>query len=89
MKESIIKLLTDIVGTDYVLYDAEQIESYMYDQVEAVFRPKAAMTSVVVKPKSSAEISEIMKLASENVIPVVVRGGGTDFAGQLLRPMKA
>ncbi len=43
-------------------------------------RPKAA-EFVVVKPRNSSEVSEILKFANERRVPVFVRGGGTGLSG--------
>jgi glycolate oxidase len=36
---------------------------------------------VVVKPKNRTEVSEILKLANREIIPVTARGGGTGLSG--------
>jgi glycolate oxidase len=76
-----VNKLIDIVGEDYVITNPAQKISYMYDQVELIMRPEANENSIVVKPKNSEEISEIMKYANDNNIVVVVRGGGTGLCG--------
>lgn len=81
MKQDIMNKLTALVGEDYMLAASQQVEAYLYDQVEIPLRPKAAKNSVVVKPASTGEVSRIMALASEEDIPVVVRGGGTGLCG--------
>jgi glycolate oxidase len=81
MELKTVNKLIDIVGEDYVITNPTQKFSYMYDQVELSMRPEANENSIVVKPKNSEEISEIMKYANENNIVVVVRGGGTGLCG--------
>ncbi|WP_130864055.1 FAD-binding oxidoreductase [Bacilliculturomica massiliensis] len=81
MREQIIRELIDITGPDYVTADREQIQSYIFDQVEETYRPEPSRDFVVVKPGRTEEVSQIMKLASREKIPVVVRGGGTGLAG--------
>lgn len=75
------KDLASIVGADYFLKGEEGISGYLYDEVEVAFRPKAHLDSIVVKPQNAAELSMIMKYASDNKIKVVVRGGGTGLCG--------
>lgn len=70
-----------IVGKDYFIEEAEDVESYLYDQVEFTFRPKAAANSVVVKPANTEELSEVVKYANEKKIPIIVRGGATGLCG--------
>ncbi|WP_206460818.1 FAD-binding oxidoreductase [Anaerovorax sp. IOR16] len=81
MKENIIKALKTIVGSDYVLTNKDQTASYLYDEVEEAYRPKANIDSIVIKPKNTQDVSQIMKLANENKIPVVIRGGATGLCG--------
>jgi len=73
--------LKNIVGTDYFIESAEDVSSYLFDEVEIAYRPDACSSSVVVKPADAVQISQIMKYASENRIPVVVRGGATGLCG--------
>ena len=73
--------LRELVGEDYVLTDESMTQSYMYDQVEEIYRPEAALDSIVVKPADSEEVSKVARYAYEHDIPIVVRGGGTGLAG--------
>jgi glycolate oxidase len=81
MDKKIIDEIISIVGRDYVLTDLEQKSPYFYDEIEFLMRPESNENSIVVKPKSTEEISSIMKYANENKIPVVTRGGGTGLCG--------
>ncbi|OBR94656.1 MULTISPECIES: FAD-binding oxidoreductase [Clostridium] len=81
MEQGTIDYLINTVGSDFVITDPEQKLSYMYDEIEHNVRPKVNMESVVVKPLNSKEISEIVKYAGENKIPIVVHGGGTGLCG--------
>ena len=49
--------------------------------MEKTLRPKADENSIVVKPATTEEVSEIVKIANDNGINVVVRGGGTGLCG--------
>lgn len=81
MDKVIINYLEGIVGSCWVITNLEQKLSYLYDEIEYTVRPRANCESVVVKPINTLEISEIMKCANKNKIPVVVRGGGTGLCG--------
>lgn len=81
MDKVIINYLESIVGRNWVITNLEQKLSYLYDEMEYAVRPKANSESIVVKPGNTLEISEIMKFANKNKIPVVVRGGGTGLCG--------
>lgn len=76
----IISYLIKISGKDYVFSDAENIEKYSRDETEDL----SFLPDVVVKPGTSKEISEILKLANEYLIPVYTRGGGTGLSGGAL-----
>lgn len=74
-------VLQKIVGDDYFIAGKENLVPYLYDQVEYTFRPEADETSIVVKPGNVEELSQIMKYANEENLPVVVRGGATGLCG--------
>lgn len=76
----IINQLKSIVGNDYVFSDEENLEKYGRDETEdLLFKPE-----VVVKPSNAKEISEILKLANKNMIPVTPRAAGTGLSGGAL-----
>jgi len=81
MKKAVIDKLATIVGNDFVLTGTDQLESYIYDEVEESYRPIADKNSIVVKPNDTQETAAILRLAYEFDIPVVVRGGGTGLCG--------
>jgi glycolate oxidase len=73
-------LLRQIVGDNYILADAEHLAGYGHDETEQlVFLPE-----VVLKPRTAQEISAIMKLANEHLVPVTPRGAGTGLSGGAL-----
>ena len=75
-----IQHLQSIVGKDFVLSDDESLKNYGHDYTEDLqFNPE-----VVVKPKTANEISEILKIANANLIPVTPRGAGTGLSGGAL-----
>lgn len=76
----IVAQIKAIVGAEYVFTDAESFEQYGKDHTERLhFNP-----AVVVKPKTPAEISALMKLANTHLIPVTPRGAGTGLSGGAL-----
>lgn len=77
--EKIIQALVSISGENNVLTCEEEVCGYAYD--EYVCQLPGCFPEVVVRPSSTEEVSAIMKLASENKIPVTPRGGGTGLAG--------
>jgi len=76
----IIAKLKAIVGELNVLLDEESLVHYSRDETEDLsFRPE-----VIVQPDSARQISEILKLANIERIPVTPRGGGTGLSGGAL-----
>lgn len=76
----ILQKLREIVGCDFVFTDSESIEKFSKDETEDFSFPP----EVVVKPSTAEEISKILILANENLIPVIPRGGGTGLSGGAL-----
>ncbi|MDO9536049.1 MAG: FAD-linked oxidase C-terminal domain-containing protein [Bacillota bacterium] len=76
----IIGLLASIVGPANIIYnDHEKMESYSHDEIFEF--GYSSMPEVVIKPESADEISLIMKLANEKMIPVTPRGAGSGLSG--------
>ena len=69
-----------IVGDSFVFTDEESLDHYAHDETENLhFLP-----DIVIKPRSTAEISEIMRVCNANRIPVTPRGAGTGLSGGAL-----
>ena len=81
MKEAVVRKLEEVVGSSWVIVGEDRVESYLYDETAYPVRPKAVTDIVVVKPKNTEEISEILKIANREKIPVFPRGGGTGLVG--------
>lgn len=77
----LIQQIQRIVGEDWVVTSLDQIKGYLYDETELKIRPTASEDCVVVKPATAEAIADIVKLANEYRVPVVVRGGGTGLCG--------
>ena len=80
LDQNIISSLQNIVGASFVFTDEETRKDYGHDETEDYNFPP----HVVVKPANTLEISEIMKLANANAIPVVPIGGRTGLSGGAL-----
>ena len=75
-----LQAFKDIVGEQYVFVNEEVLQRYAKDETEClVFLP-----DVVIKPRTTEEISVIMKLCNEYKIPVTPRGAGTGLSGGAL-----
>ena len=76
---TIIGELENIVGKRNVMHDdPEQLERYSHDEVADPHY--ASMPDVIVTPLSAEEISQIMKLANREKIPVTPRGAGSGLS---------
>jgi len=71
----VIDELKSIVGEQYVLTSPEDLVAYSYDATFTSARP-----NLVVLPANTQEVSEILKVANREVIPVVPRGMGSGLA---------
>ena len=80
LDQNIISSLQNIVGASFVFTDEDTRKDYGHDETEDYNFPP----HVVVKPANTLEISQIMKLANANVIPVVPIGGRTGLSGGAL-----
>ena len=76
-----LRVLEKIVGSSYVSSDRDKIQDYLQDETAETIRPKPASDVVLVKPANTDELSELMKYADSNKLPVFVRGGGTGLVG--------
>ena len=82
MDEKIKKALIDIVGEKYFTDSLIDLISYSYDASHYRNRPSCG-----VWPQTAEQISEILKLANREMIPVIPRGAGTGLAGMAI-PIK-
>src|SRR5436190_18005732 len=73
----IINDFKNIVGENFVFYDEEVLNHYAHDETENLhFLP-----DVVIKPRTTQEISAVMKICNAKKIPVTPRGAGTGLSG--------
>ncbi len=77
---AIIEQFKNIVGESFLLTDTESIEKYGKDETENLFYAP----EVIAKPCKAEEISALLKICNEHIIPVTPRGGGTGLTGGAL-----
>lgn len=77
--QAIITELEAIVGAENVLTDPERIIDYSHD--EFTLDDIAHAPDVVIKPGSTEEVAEVVKLAQKHHIPVTARGAATGLCG--------
>jgi len=83
LSAEVLRQFREIAGEPFVLEDEERKSTYAHDQTEDLF----FLPDVVIKPRTTQEISEVMKICNRNRIPVTPRGAGTGLAGAALPQM--
>jgi glycolate oxidase len=68
-----------VVGKENVLSDADKTIDYSHDEFS--LREIAAEPELVVKPATTYQVAEVLKLAAQGLIPVTPRGGATGLCG--------
>ena len=76
---SIIEEIRDIVGPDHIFTD--RIECLCNSRDMSVHQ---GIPDAVIYPKTTEQVSAIMKLASRDKVPVTARGSGTSTTGAVL-----
>ena len=79
MNAALTSELHSLVGPRNVLSSPEDLAMYEYDGSVERARPE-----IVAFPSSTAEVSQIVKLAVKHDIPIVGRGAGTGLSGGAL-----
>ncbi len=82
MDQRIIDEIEKIVGKDG--YSTRSADLYTYGFDASIFHNTPDM---VIQPRSTEQVSEIMKIANRECIPVVPRGSGTGLCGSAV-PIK-
>ncbi len=77
---ALIEELKSIVGAEYVYVDEERRSDFGHDETEnLIFLPE-----IVIRPRTTSEISRVMQLCNEHRVPVTPRGAGTGLSGGAL-----
>ncbi len=77
MNSDMIKRFEDICGKENVISDMDIRVAYSEDETPAV----REVPSLVLRPRTEREISDILKICNANRIPVTARGRGTSVVG--------
>jgi glycolate oxidase len=76
---AIVAQLRAIVGEQHVIFDDPiRMQDYAHDEVAGA--EHAHMPEIVVKPDTSKQIADIMRLANHERIPVTPRGAGSGLS---------
>src|SRR5579872_6941001 len=84
LTDSVIDSFRKIVGKENVFVDEEHRTEYGHDKTEDY----QFMPDVVIKPGSTQEVSDVLKICNEHKIPVTPRGAGTGLSGGALPTKK-
>mgnify|MGYP004445249713 FL=1 len=83
--DEIIASIEEKIGANNVCTEREKIETYSHDEVpQSAYGDKIYAAELLVFPESTEDVSEIMKIAHKNKIPVTPRGAGTGLSGGAL-----
>jgi FAD/FMN-containing dehydrogenase len=72
-----IQRLVEIVGRSNAIVEAQEMEPYLREWRERWIGKAAA----VLKPQNADEVSRILKIANEMLVPIVAQGGNTGAVG--------
>jgi len=77
----LVQELKGVLGEEWVVTGKDAVLRYLFDETAPPVRPAPSEEVVVVKPSSSIEVAEVLKLANKYKVPVYPRGGGTGLVG--------
>ena len=76
MTPDLTKRFSEIVGTEHAITDPDTLEKYVHENRDLFF----GRSPLVLMPKTTAEVSQILKLANETRTAIVPQGGNTGHA---------
>jgi glycolate oxidase len=79
-KPAIVAALQKVLPPDAVIFDEAEVRAYECDALTAYRCPPLA----AVLPRSTAEVSAVLRVCHQMGVPVVPRGSGTSLAGGAL-----
>jgi glycolate oxidase len=79
-KPAIIAALQEVLPDDAVIFDEAEVRAYECDALTAYRCPPL----VAVLPRTTAEVSDVLRICHQMGVPVVPRGAGTSLAGGAL-----
>ncbi len=77
VSDSVVQEFQRLLGKDQVFRQESDRLTYAYDA--AVLAP--VLPALVVRPKSTEELGQVVRLCNDNGLPVTVRGAGTNLSG--------
>ncbi len=82
-REPLIRSLAEVVGPEHVISDPDELRVYEVDGL-TMYR---AVPDLVVLPKGTPQVAEVVRICAREGIPFVPRGAGTGLSGGAL-PLK-
>ncbi|KIT17800.1 FAD-linked oxidase C-terminal domain-containing protein [Jannaschia aquimarina] len=79
-KDALVTRLGEVLPGDAVIHTVEELKAYECDALTAYRCPPLA----AVLPRTTEEVSAVLKVCHEMEVPVVPRGSGTSLAGGAL-----
>ncbi|MHA1386751.1 MAG: FAD-binding oxidoreductase, partial [Candidatus Helarchaeota archaeon] len=76
--QNIYKEIENVVGSNYIT-DKDFMKAAYSRNVDPAFPDRWA--DMIVRPETTEEVSEIVKIANKYKIHIVPRGGGADLVG--------
>jgi glycolate oxidase len=76
---SIIESLVRIVGPDQVISDPDRLDAYGHDEFS--LKDIRRTPALAVRPRTTAEVAAVLRLANEHGLPITPRGGATGLCG--------
>ncbi|KAG8287826.1 D-2-hydroxyglutarate dehydrogenase, mitochondrial, partial [Homalodisca vitripennis] len=77
LNDSHVQQFESILGKERVLTDPDELDSYNVDWIKMV----RGYSSVVLKPKTTEEVSAILKVCNQHKLAVCPQGGNTGLVG--------
>ncbi|MDQ6884364.1 MAG: FAD-binding protein, partial [Candidatus Dormibacteraeota bacterium] len=75
-RQRLVARLRDVVGHQYAFDDPYEMRLYQYDA-----SPETALPDVVVLPANAEEVARVVKICSEERVPIVARSAASSLAG--------
>src|SRR6201995_1286248 len=75
--QNVAKDLAQILGPERVLWEKEHLVTYGFDGTAALY----GEAGCIALPKTTEEVSQVVRYAAKHRIPVVTRGSGTGLSG--------
>jgi hypothetical protein len=77
VSDSLVRDFQRLLGKDRVFFQETDRLTYAYDA--AVLEP--VLPALVVRPKSTGVLGQVVQLCNDNGLPLTVRGAGTNLSG--------